>query len=536
MKRTLIALLYAGVTLFYSCTDKEKPDTEAPSIEITTPEPSATVWGSINVQANIIDDKSIQSIEMFIDGTSIKTFTTGTINENVDTKSLEDGTHTLKIVAIDASNNKKEETVEFEVMNYFFKFTVADNFIEREDKETLIYYITNEAGDLLGLQEMKNGEVAKFETPANFSLDQSFVLNRLFHEGTETGSAYNTINTTAGVKAGSYALTRTVFSSTSPGEAYVNVANLNGTLFNNISGKNLWGSYYQTFSDYSQFVLSLAKDDGQIFMNLNNDGTQRPRYALLEDVDRNETFNLDYANMPQMDETRFTLDDNVTAVSTTTYGLTTAGDYANAITTGYFYSTWFYDAAVNEAIYHTADEVFKEYIFYTYAYENFDSYSHIVKGIEAPSTFKKLDAGVDAYSYTNEQIHLETSGIIDLRMVSGNNVKWDEGQYAFWGVSLEKASGDIKLVVPEQLRTTYQVPAPADFNFTDVWLIDYDAFETYREYVDWLLGPPSNFHDVVDEYKSRSVTVTPNGRVSPASPDDAKKLHENMKKQIERQF
>jgi hypothetical protein len=534
MKRTLFTLLCASVTLFFSCT--EEPDTDAPGIEISTPEPSATVWGSITVQANIVDDKSIQSIEMFIDGTSIKSFTTGTINENVDTKSLEDGTHTLKIVAIDASGNQKEEIVEFEVMNYFFKFTVADNFIEREEEVTLIYYITNEAGDLLGLQEMKNGEVAKFETPANFSLDQSFVLNRLFHEGTETEGAYNMINTTAGVKAGSYALTRTVFSSTSPGEAYVNVANLNGTTFNSVSGKDLWSTYYQTFSDYSQFILTLAKDDGRIFMNLNNDGTQRPRYALLEDVDNNETFDLDYANMPQMDETRLMLDNNVTSASTFTYGLTTAGDYANAITAGYVYSTWFYDAEVNEAIYHTADDVFKEYIFYTYAYENFDSYSYIVKGTVAPSTFKKLDANVNAYSYANEQIHLQTSGVIDVRQVGGNYINWDEGQYSFWSISLDKALVDIKLVVPEQLQTAYQIPAPAEFDFTDVWLTDYDAFENYHEYVDWTLGPPSNLMDIIDEYQTRSVAVTANGRQRPASPKDAKELHENMKKQIERQF
>jgi hypothetical protein len=93
-------------------------DTNPPSVTLISPINDATLSGTTTLSATSTDDMGVASIKFLIDG--IQTGTTSTTSPYSivwDSSSVENGTHTVEVVAIDTSGNPATSTVSVTVSN-----------------------------------------------------------------------------------------------------------------------------------------------------------------------------------------------------------------------------------------------------------------------------------------------------------------------------------------------------------------------------------------------------------------------------------
>lgn len=93
------------------------PDTIAPTVSITSPINGTTLKGIVQVTANARDGTGISKVEFYIDSVLKFTDTSAPYLYSLDTTSLSNGTHTLKAVAYDTSNNSAQSSISVNVQN-----------------------------------------------------------------------------------------------------------------------------------------------------------------------------------------------------------------------------------------------------------------------------------------------------------------------------------------------------------------------------------------------------------------------------------
>jgi len=91
---------------------------ETPKITLISPSTSTVLSGQVNIQASITDDFSLSKVELWIDNQKLFEETSFSTNSYMlvydwDSTSVLDGTHTLKIVAVDSSTQTTQ--VEFRI-------------------------------------------------------------------------------------------------------------------------------------------------------------------------------------------------------------------------------------------------------------------------------------------------------------------------------------------------------------------------------------------------------------------------------------
>jgi hypothetical protein len=81
------------------------PDTTNPTVSLTAPADGATVSGSVDVDASASDNVGVASVQFTVDGASIGTDTSAPYSVSWDTRSVTNGSHTLRAIARDAAGN-----------------------------------------------------------------------------------------------------------------------------------------------------------------------------------------------------------------------------------------------------------------------------------------------------------------------------------------------------------------------------------------------------------------------------------------------
>lgn len=93
-------------------------DKTAPTVTITNPTASQVLTGTFLVQSTATDSIAVAGVKWQVDGADFGTEdTTSPYTLSMDTKTLANGTHTLKAIARDAAGNSSNTTVSFSVNN-----------------------------------------------------------------------------------------------------------------------------------------------------------------------------------------------------------------------------------------------------------------------------------------------------------------------------------------------------------------------------------------------------------------------------------
>lgn len=90
-------------------------DTTKPTITISSPSSgqSITKGNTVTISAAATDNVSVSGMGIYLDGSTSKAATTynGSISYNWDTSNLSTGSHTIKVTAVDTSNNASEKSI-----------------------------------------------------------------------------------------------------------------------------------------------------------------------------------------------------------------------------------------------------------------------------------------------------------------------------------------------------------------------------------------------------------------------------------------
>jgi phage replication-related protein YjqB (UPF0714/DUF867 family) len=85
---------------------ESSPDTNAPSVSISSPSAGSTVTGTVTVTATASDDVGIASVKILVDGNEVGTATAAPYTASWDTTSVGNGTHAITATATDGAGNK----------------------------------------------------------------------------------------------------------------------------------------------------------------------------------------------------------------------------------------------------------------------------------------------------------------------------------------------------------------------------------------------------------------------------------------------
>src|SRR5690606_11929474 len=93
------------------------PDTTNPTVNITSPSNNAAVSGVVTISANASDNVGVEKVEFSVNGSLKLTDNTSPYSYSLDTKSMNNGSHTVSARAFDAAGNSATTTITINVQN-----------------------------------------------------------------------------------------------------------------------------------------------------------------------------------------------------------------------------------------------------------------------------------------------------------------------------------------------------------------------------------------------------------------------------------
>ncbi|MFW9994176.1 MAG: Ig-like domain-containing protein [Candidatus Odinarchaeota archaeon] len=101
----------------WSEADNPPPDTTPPTVAITNPVNAATVSSAVNFAADASDDVAVDYVEFLVDGVVMYTDTVAPYSYSWDTTVETDGSHVLRVNAVDTSSNSAFDEITVTVDN-----------------------------------------------------------------------------------------------------------------------------------------------------------------------------------------------------------------------------------------------------------------------------------------------------------------------------------------------------------------------------------------------------------------------------------
>lgn len=149
MKSKLFYLLIFLATVIASCKKDPgtEPDVTLPTLTVSGLIANDTLRNTITAQIKAEDAGQIVKLEAFANDSLISTATTGNLQLTWNTLKSKDGDYTLKIVATDASGNKKENVTQVVVSNCLI--SIENGFMIDPFKEKTTFLITDSVGKIL---------------------------------------------------------------------------------------------------------------------------------------------------------------------------------------------------------------------------------------------------------------------------------------------------------------------------------------------------------------------------------------------------
>ncbi|MFN3650210.1 MAG: Ig-like domain-containing protein [Armatimonadota bacterium] len=92
-------------------------DTQAPSVSISSPGSGATVLGNTVIGASATDNVGVSYVDFYVDGVKLATDTAAPYSYTWNTTTLANGSHTVKVVAVDAAGNAGSAQIGVTVSN-----------------------------------------------------------------------------------------------------------------------------------------------------------------------------------------------------------------------------------------------------------------------------------------------------------------------------------------------------------------------------------------------------------------------------------
>jgi len=297
------SLLLATFCFLSSCSDDQPKDVIVPDVMFTNLTANQVVWNTVPINLTVNDNASIATVDLFVDDSIVKSFTTAPYETSWDSNTVSDGTHTIKVVVTDRSGNLTEKQVDIVIKNVLVKIDIArDQIWTVNGIEGHGYiFLSDETGRVIAFKECRNGDHIELKSPG-FN-GETFYLTEVF-----TGNLHQpliSLTTFAGISRGQK---WAVWSNDGP---YADVSEQQrfidhaGSADLKFSG-SVDGYYYEFSTTKSQGYASesmscqvgLVKNPGKLYVVRKDQNKIPLTYGLYSDIDitKMNTIDLGLAN------------------------------------------------------------------------------------------------------------------------------------------------------------------------------------------------------------------------------------------------
>jgi hypothetical protein len=155
-----VSAVLLGSVFLSSCNSDEDnepaKDTVAPKVSFTNLKDGGDVWSTVSVSVTATDNDGVEKVDIYIDGTLTSTLTAGPFDLSWDSKTVTDGTHTIKAVVADKSGNVTEKLISVTVKNVLVTINIAADQLTESQRGFI--FLSDENGKLITSVEYKNGD------------------------------------------------------------------------------------------------------------------------------------------------------------------------------------------------------------------------------------------------------------------------------------------------------------------------------------------------------------------------------------------
>jgi hypothetical protein len=472
--------------LLVSCSEEETPPLPDFVLNITSPSGATYVKGTVNIAAEAESvETAISSAKIYIDNILVQEMNGPAINASWDSKTVADGSHSIKITAQDDEGRESTAEVVVSVLNTFITFNIPANYVASGEK--VLFFFSDDDGTTLTVVEAKNNTQLVIETPANLKPGSSLVLSR-FSIGTIAGDQ---ILSYADFKPGTYNL-KPLLKQSSLGSHRVDITGVpvTTTTVATSSATTEWSRLTDTNGGDQSINVPLTSDPGDIFVSYTSQQQTSPSYRLLNNVSISGTSSVALNTFIPMDLTELTAGPSSTFSMSQVSGLP-----GNDLTPIFLYEnfavTGIGDPTKLRMFYPGAS--FPKYVFTNiysaapWAYKN----QHVAA--TAPTSFTPINADISSVSHSNGRVTVTTAGTCDYTMLtaastfSGRSYSWQifvpSGQSKV--VAVPKIPAEIKLLTTSPFET---------LTWTTGIITDYETLDGYPAYIQFIFNTPDKHY------------------------------------------
>ena len=504
-----LILIVLACTLIFSCNDSEEPDTAAPIITVKSPIENQRVKGTITIEATGEDRDTELLMQVFLDGNLVDKSSVSVISVQLDTKTLTEGIHTIKITATDKAGNSSEKIFNVDVRNILFKVHISSNYVP--EYAQIYFALSQNDGSLIAFNQVENGGTITVPTPSGFNPDSSFVFTQYFYlympkSPGNLETLIRNMSVSAGLNAGEFS-TPNFGGNPLPviGTHFLKITEFPTSTYNaSLIGSNFSSSYSGALG-YNGGVftvnLDLNKNTSDLYFMLAAD-TEVPVYNYISSILPGGSTNFSITGLPQMKKAAVTTMD-------------IAGKYDYWVYTGrgfghvLFSGTGFFDDGKLPIYY--PGSIYPEYVFDLRYQLGNNSYVNYIKGATPPLSFQNLDATVSNVNYANRKLTVMSTGTVDVVMVGGDRTNYTGTSFTLDTYSVTFPNGPKNQItipnIPVELLNL-EFTSPTDLVFENAGLFDYLELSGASDYQSKLVFSSDDVFRYDREYIANSFQIT----------------------------
>jgi hypothetical protein len=534
MKRPIVNPVYALLAIWClnSCNDDEIKDMEVPSIEYTISDKTPYIIGDVTV--SLTASEEISKAQFFIDGILAQEITPAskTFDVSWDSRVVADGTHEVKIVGTDKSENSAERKFDVTVKNTLIKFTIPPDAI-RESIDHWIF-LSDSTGKTIDAQQAQNGTDLVFAMPEDFT--QKTVTLTVFDysymaDGKEFISRY--MHTYGNILPGNYAYKTFKHNEESTvGKVNIAVTNMPAPFVYNVSGPHVrqWALLNGDEGQLS-FEVGLDKNPADFLFTVYNRTGGDSKYKWLPATATGSDLSYTYDELTTLNVKEIDIE-GADEHLVLEFGLQNDEPLVDSYLMHMYYSdTSPEDAGTMRLIY--PGNLFPQYAVITNITKGNEEFLYHMKGTEPPSTLKTANTTLDNFSLINNKFHFSLSGTADVLWWWAYKTTTDEtgGVSESWVTTLPFSSqvNFVRPEIPPILEELYNASAILEAPVSYVRTDEYPSITDYNEMIKLAFQSNTPFETHFEMIGKGFYLETPGGRKSkntrPRMPFDPRSIY-----------
>lgn len=448
MYRFLRAISFIIIsTIIFSCDDSEDiiPDKTGPEIFLLSPSNDSRVKGTIIIAASADDLSNDISMEISLDGILLKQDASKLIETELDTKSISEGAHTIKVNATDGEGNVSTKEFPFEVRNTLMIIDVSASYVPENAK--IFYLLSQNNGDLIAHGAMKNGTIISVATPENFNPDSSFVYSEYFFLD-DGFNLIKSVNAYASMEAGLYSVVDYGQARPVAGQHHIELTEIPSSHLARMQGRNISSFYYYSPPEgVYNGDISMYGEESDVFIDVVQN-ERPPLYRYMESIATGGTTRLSVNDFVEMEMHTVFLKEKVSNFSVSVNAF--QNDYQTVINV--YNGEGVTD--VTELPVYVPGDVFSNLRTAITLRTASGIFDNVHVGPSVPLTFQYIDAEAKAITRSGNHIYVNTSGDFDICTVNAADVRYENGGLRLKGCSYNFASSGIQeMALPHTLPT-----------------------------------------------------------------------------------